>query len=498
LRFFLKIKNKEIKMANQLNPVKFPLNLVNQTASFIITRDLQNSEDIDEGDRSDVNRIIAYLWSKLKHSPQDYFDLKHTVLNIEESFVKEQQKAGKFPSTFSIDLKDDLIANNINILFKNLAKKFQAERVFGNHVPTDISSYEYLQRIWEDDALQTIWNLHLRELFVFNEQSPTSLDEIKAWLKDPANAMQLSAVRTLNLSGLGLRAIPPEISALTQLQELFLKENQICSVPESLSNLSHLKKLYLCNNQISSIPDSFSKLSQLRIVHLKDNRIKNIPNSFASLSQLQLLSFGNNEITSIPDLLSSLSELSWLDLSNNKIINIPDSLAHFSRLLQLVLLGNPLLFIYDKSPVPDGTSKLVVQYSEFKQYKCLSSFSNLCQLVVLKNDNHEIIKEAFGNLKKNDKNLIFEMTYKESGVNSSNDPISWGEHHVFDNMNIFYHAIKKAIAEKFDRLSLEEKNAVYGEINQLAQPETKDPKWGKSHVFDNVLRLIDAMDRVGS
>jgi hypothetical protein len=34
----------------------------------------------------------------------------------------------------------------------------------------------------------------LRGLFRFNGQAPTSLDEIKTWLKDPANAVQLNTI----------------------------------------------------------------------------------------------------------------------------------------------------------------------------------------------------------------------------------------------------------------------------------------------------------------
>jgi Leucine-rich repeat (LRR) protein len=690
-------------MANQSNPIQFQsINLLNQTASFIITRDLQNSKNIDDYDRSNVNSIIIGLWSKLKHSPQD-FSLKYIMSNIEKSFAIEQQKMRGI--TFSSEGLKNLITNNVNILFKELAKKFQTKQIFGNHIPVDISSYERLQRIWEDEALQTIWGVHLARQFVFNEPAPTSPVEIKAWLKDPANAMQLNGVQKLEFSGLKLRAIPPEISALTRLQKLYLNDNQISSIPDSLSNLSQLKKLDLGDNQISSIPDSLSnlsrlqeldlddnqinsipdslsKLSQLKKLNLEDNQINSIPDSLSNLSQLQELNLesneisnvpdslgslsqlrllnlafnkissipdslgnlsqlqtlllgynqiscvpdslsklsqlaglsfdnnqissipdslgslpqlqeldltrnqissipdslgslsqltwinlGNNQISSIPDSLGSLSQLKCLDFQNNRISSIPDSISKLSRLQELNLdnnqissipdslgslsqlkcldfqnnqissipdsLGslsqlkcldfqnnqissmpdalsklsqveylnfdaNPLLFIYDKSPTSCHILKLVARYSEFKEYKCLSSFSNLCQLMVQKNDNHQMIKEAFENLKKNDQNLIFEMVYKISGIHSNEDPIFWGEHHVFNNMNIFYHAVKKAIVMKFDRLSLKEKNTVYEEIYQLARPETEDPKWGEHHAFDDDLCLTVAMVRIGA
>jgi Leucine-rich repeat (LRR) protein len=619
-------------MTNPSNLVQSqPISLVNQTVSFTITRNLQNST-MPNHVRAVVEASFTRAWLDLKYSAQN-FSLGHIMSNIERSFVESEQRRRKI--TFLPEQVNDVLEKNRGILFKMLAETFQAERIFGFSIPVDISSYERLQRVLEDDALQTIWDSRLRERFVFNGPAPTSLDEIKTWLQDPANAAQLNGVQILDLSRLKLRAIPPEISALTQLQNLnlsynqiscipdslcnlpllqqldldsnqigsipdslgslsqlqclFLSNNQISSIPDSLGSLSQLQWLSLNNNQISSIPDSLSNLSQLQRLYLDYNQISSIPDSLSNLSQLQWLSLDNNQISSVPDSLSNLSQLQWLSLNNNQISSIPDSLGSLSQLQELYLrnnqiscipdsLGNlsqlqwlslahnkissipdslgllsqlkklylynnrissipdflnnfsqlellsltnneinnipnslaglspelcldlnnnPLLFIYYKnftSNVPK-LPELIAQCSEFKEYKCLSSFSNFCQLIVLKNGNHEVIEEAFGNLKKNDQNLIFEMVYKLSSV-CSDDPI-WGEHHVFDDMHIFYYAVKKAIAVKFDRLSLKEQNAVYGEIYQLAQPKTEDPIWGEQHAFDNVLRLIDAMDRIG-
>jgi Leucine-rich repeat (LRR) protein len=615
-------------MTNQLNPVQSqPVSLLNQIISFIITRDLQNSLTIDDNICLLVNDTLGKVWRDLKHSPQD-FSLEHTMLNIETSFVKDQQRNRNI--TFSPEELKDCLAKNTKIFFKNLAGKFQAKKIFGDRIPVDISSYKLLQKIWEDEALQKIWD-HLRS-FMLIESVPTSLYQIKAWLKDPANATQLNSIQGLDLSRLELRAIPPEISVLTGLQWLYLNDNQISNIPDSISHFPQLRLLSLQNNQISSIPDSLSRLLQLQELHLGSNQISNIPDSLSKLLQLHILALAHNQISSIPDSLSHLPQLQWLYLDNNQISSIPDSLSNFfqlqwlslnsnkingipdslsrlpqlqwlyldnnqissipdslSRLPQLqwlyldnnqissipdslsnffqlqrlflnsnkinsipnslgnlsqlkslslarnqissmpnslgnlsqlkslslahnqissipdslsnlpqlkrlVLDDNPLLlFVYDKRSTT-RVSELFSKYSEFKEYKCLSSFSNLCQLIVRKNDQHEMIKEVFLNLKRNDQNLIFEMIYKESGVHSD-DPI-WGENHVFDNMNIFYRAVKKAIAAKFDRLSLKKQNAVYGEIYHLAQPETLDPKWGEHYAFDNVLRLVDAMDRI--
>jgi hypothetical protein len=49
----------EVKMTNQLNLVSS--SLLHQTASLIIIGDLQNTENVDDDDRSDVNNIIVNL-----------------------------------------------------------------------------------------------------------------------------------------------------------------------------------------------------------------------------------------------------------------------------------------------------------------------------------------------------------------------------------------------------------------------------------------------------
>ena len=108
--------------------------------------------------------------------------------------------------------------------------------------------------------------------------------------------------------------------------------------------------------------------------------------------------------------------------------------------------------------------------------------------------NREIIKSAFEQLSRQDQCLIFEMVYIESGITS--DDCQWGEHHAFDDMNVFCRAIRKAVSIKFDRLSVDDKNKVFGEIERLAKPETEEVNWGKNHAFDNVLLLIDAMNNV--
>lgn len=55
----------------------------------------------------------------------------------------------------------------------------------------------------------------------------------------------------LNLCGLSLNKIPNGISLLTNLQILYLNNNNISEISEEVKQMPNLKELYLCNNGIN-------------------------------------------------------------------------------------------------------------------------------------------------------------------------------------------------------------------------------------------------------
>ena len=85
-------------------------------------------------------------------------------------------------------------------------------------------------------------------------------------------------LQKLYLDNNQIEEIPPQIASLTNLQKLYLYDNQINIIPDSIAN-SQLRELYLSNNQINIIPDSIAK-SQLQILYLGYNQIKYISNLF--------------------------------------------------------------------------------------------------------------------------------------------------------------------------------------------------------------------------
>ncbi len=68
-----------------------------------------------------------------------------------------------------------------------------------------------------------------------------------------------------------LGEFPEEVCELTQLNQIYFKNQNIESVPEEIGQLTQLKKLDLSKNQIKSIPDEIANCKELKTLILKGN-----------------------------------------------------------------------------------------------------------------------------------------------------------------------------------------------------------------------------------
>ena len=68
-----------------------------------------------------------------------------------------------------------------------------------------------------------------------------------------------------------MNSIPPELSNLTNLTQLYLSGNNLNSIPPELSNLTKLTGLELHQNKISYLPPEFKNLKNLQDLYLYDN-----------------------------------------------------------------------------------------------------------------------------------------------------------------------------------------------------------------------------------
>jgi internalin A len=104
----------------------------------------------------------------------------------------------------------------------------------------------------------------------------------------------------LNLSGLGLTAVPDSIGQLTALTDLNLSYNQLTAVPDSIGQLTALTILDLGHNQLTAVPDSIGQLTALTDLDLVGNQLTAVPDSIGQLTALTNLDLSRNQHLSSP------------------------------------------------------------------------------------------------------------------------------------------------------------------------------------------------------
>ena len=137
----------------------------------------------------------------------------------------------------------------------------------------------------------------------------------------------------LDLAGLGLEELPPEIGKCTQLETLLLGKvekwewvdgkvipklitNQLSALPEELRSLGNLRSINLSGNPFGTIPELLLEMKQLDSLNLTSIGLTEIPEAIAQLSNLTQLYLDHNQITKIPEAIAQLSNLTLLYQDN--------------------------------------------------------------------------------------------------------------------------------------------------------------------------------------
>jgi len=290
---------------------------------------------------------------------------------------------------------------------------------------------------------------------------------------------------------------PGAFAGCLSLRHLGLENNQIAQVgPETFAGCTELRDLALGNNQIAQIaPGAFAGCGTLERLYLRCNRITQIgPETFAGCGTLQQLYLWGNQIAQIaPQAFAGCRTLDTLFLCHNQIVQIaPETFAGCLSLAQLQLGGNPVLYT-----TPSDDRDYLKEFNAFSRYVCRSEFAAFYKAV---SEGRLSIPEIVEHVKQlADRNLIYEMVYFEAvatakkgkRVFSDDGDPQWGEHHVCDDMPIFYRALRMSINEKSDRLSAEQMQAVLARLDEMAREEGD-----LGPAADNILRCIDAMTSV--
>ncbi len=154
-------------------------------------------------------------------------------------------------------------------------------------------------------------------------------------------------VTTLNLSNGGLSGELPDLSDLTSLVRLDLRDNMLTGdIPSSFGDMTNLTYLYLHSNNLDgAIPSELGEMSSLRYLWLHSNDLTgNIPSELGNLDNLRDLNLHSNQLSgTIPTGLGDLSNLTHLRLHRNGLTGpIPSELGDLGSLRFMWLHGNML------------------------------------------------------------------------------------------------------------------------------------------------------------
>ncbi len=163
----------------------------------------------------------------------------------------------------------------------------------------------------------------------------------------------LPSLQVLDLSGNGLRSLPPsELCSLPELRQLLLSENTFGSLRDVVESqddgcLSKLTRLDLTGNEVSTLEESDlprSASANLEELRLGSNFV-GLVSSLPSSPSLRVLDLGNNRLASLPSgLFSNASAgLTDLQLANNSLAELGRGAFRGLKFLQsLDLSGNSL------------------------------------------------------------------------------------------------------------------------------------------------------------
>jgi Leucine-rich repeat (LRR) protein len=111
----------------------------------------------------------------------------------------------------------------------------------------------------------------------------------------------------LDLRGLGLETLPPEIGQLTNVEFLLLSDNHLTTLPPEIGQLSKLWALNLASNRLTTLPDELWQLTRLSILELGSNQLTTLPAEIGQLTNIKFLTLSDNQLTTLPLEIGQLS-----------------------------------------------------------------------------------------------------------------------------------------------------------------------------------------------
>lgn len=191
----------------------------------------------------------------------------------------------------------------------------------------------------------------------------------------PSELQKLTSnLRTIDLSNNKIDSLPPliiavlpdELCNLKKLETLSLNNNHLRELPSSFGQLSALKTLSLSGNQLGALPPQLCSLRHLDVVDLSKNQIRSIPDTVGELQAIEL-NLNQNQISQISVRISCCPRLKVLRLEENclELSMLPQSILSDSQICLLAVEGN--LFEIKKLRELEGYDKYMERFTATKK-----------------------------------------------------------------------------------------------------------------------------------
>lgn len=186
------------------------------------------------------------------------------------------------------------------------------------------------------------------------------------------------ALEHLDLTGNRLQKFPLHACGLPRLRNLRLAGNGLEEVPPQIGHLRGLEELALDHNALTVLPPHFGGLEQLRWLDLSDNPLAELPRETGALGQLKVLKLANGKLKALPEELGYCAALEELDLASQQLTDLPELFVRLTQLRFLNLAGNSL------EKLPAGLGALIhLRGLSLSRNRLAELPDDLCQLARL-------------------------------------------------------------------------------------------------------------------